>query len=387
MSDLPRPPETFTVLVADDDPDIVEVLSFFLEHDGYQVAKAYNGDEAIAILTREQPDLVLLDVRMPGADGYTVCRHIKSNPKTAFIPVVIITRVRGLDSRMAGVEAGADDYLNKPVNEVELSARVRSLLRMKALHDAVEEQKQHLEDAVKERTAQLETALEKLRSLDRLKSEIINNVSHELRTPLTQVKNAVDLIEGCTSPDEMSALVSVAKQAAVRLEHLIKNIVELGSGLTMNLEPISVSESVYQSIVAMRAAHPLNGIQIEAVLENDLPQVYADRTGLVRVLQHLLDNAVKFSPNGGKIEIIAKNQSDSYVWIGVRDHGVGIPPHELDNIFEQFYQVDGSSTRSYGGVGIGLSIVKLIVEGHGSEVHVTSEEGKGSTFSFTLPTV
>lgn len=375
------------VLVADDDPDVVEVMAFLLESEGYRVVKAYDGEEAIQIVDAQHPDLVLLDVRMPVIDGYAVCQHIKSNPKTAFIPVVMITSVRGLDSKVAGVTAGADDYLNKPVNEVELSARVRSLLRMKGLYDELEAYRRSLEDLVEQRTAQLQAALEKLQSLDRLKSEIINNVSHELRTPLTQVKNAVDLIEGCTSPDEMSALVAVAKQASVRLERLIRNIIELGTGLTVTLEPVSVADSVHQAIVAMRALHPMNGIHIEAMIENDLPRVWADRAGLVRVLQHLLDNAVKFSPNGGRIEIIARREDERAIWIGVRDHGIGIPAHERERIFEQFYQVDGSPTRPFGGVGIGLSIVKLVVEGHGSTVQVESKQGEGSTFSFVLEAV
>ncbi len=381
---LPRPPEQFAVLVADDDPDIVEVMALLLERDGYRVLKAYDGDEALRVIDAERPDLALLDVRMPGADGYTVCQRVKANPETTFIPVVLITNVRGLNSKVTGVEAGADDYLNKPFNEVELSARVRSLLRVKGLHDELEAHKRGLEAAVQERTAQLEAALEKLRNLDRLKSEIINNVSHELRTPLTQVKNAVDLIEGCTSPDEMSALVTVAKQASVRLERLIKNVIELGAGLTVTMEPVSVMELVHQAIVALRAVHPLNGIQIEALIDKDLPLVWADRNGLVRVLQHLLDNAVKFSPNGGHVEVIARRDGDRAVWIGVRDHGIGIPPGELEHIFDQFYQVDGSTTRPYGGMGIGLSIVKLIVEGHGSKINVESRPNAGSTFSFTL---
>lgn len=383
-SALPRPPEQFTVLIVDDDPDIVEVLAFFLELDGYQILKAYDGDEALQVVSERKPDLVLLDVHMPGVDGYAVCRHIKADLATAFIPVVIVTRMGGANNKMISVEAGADDYLNKPVNDVELRARVRSLLRMKGLHDTLEGQKDRLEEMVQDRTAQLEQALKKLRDLDRLKSEIINNVSHELRTPLTQVKNAVDLIEGCTSPDEMSALVSVAKNASVRLERLVKNITELGAGLNMQFEPVSIADSIYQAIVAMRAGHTLNGVQIEAVLDDDLPPVLADRNGLVRALQHLLDNAVKFSPDGGKIEVIARNNSDS-VWVAVRDHGIGISESEIDNIFEQFYQVDGSATRAYGGVGIGLSIVKLIIEGHGSEIEVASTKGKGSTFSFSLP--
>lgn len=381
---LPRPPEQFTVLVADDDPDIVEVMALFLEREGYRILRAYDGDEAIAIIDAERPDLVLLDVRMPGTDGYAVCQHVKSNVETAFIPVVIITNVRGLNSKMVGVEAGADDYLNKPFNEVELAARVRSLLRVKGLHDELEAHKRGLEAAVKERTAQLEAALEKLRTLDRLKSEIINTVSHELRTPLTQVKNAVDLIEGCTSPDEMSALVTVAKQASVRLERLIRNIVELGAGLTVAMEPVSVTESVHQAIVALRAVHPPNGVQVEVMIEDRLPPVLADRNGLVRVLQHLLENAVKFSPSGGQVEVIARRENEQEVWIGVRDHGIGIPPQEASRIFDQFYQVDGSTTRAYSGMGVGLSIVKLIIEGHGSTINVESEPGSGSTFSFTL---
>ena len=380
---LPRPPATFTVLVADDDPDTVEVMAFLLERDGYQVLKAYNGYETMHMVDTWRPDLVLLDVRMPGADGYAVCRHIKANPQTAFIPVVMITHVRGLDNRITGVDAGADDFLNKPVNEVELAARVRSLLRMKGLHDELEVHRRNLEATVQERTAQLQAALTRLQSLDRLKADIVNNVSHELRTPLTQVKNAVDLIEGCASPDEMSALVSVAKQASARLERLVRSIVELESGLNVTKEPTSVTDSIHRAIVALHASQQAHSVHIEADIEKGLPPVLADRVGLVRALQHLLDNAIKFSPDGATVEIIAR-RAEGGVWIGVRDHGIGIPGDAREHIFEEFYQVDGSATRPFGGMGIGLSIVKLIIEGHGAKVNVESAQGKGSTFSFVL---
>ncbi len=378
---LSRSPDEFLILIADDDPNVVEVLSLLLEREGYKTVPAYDGEEALAMVRELRPDLVLLDVRMPGMDGYEVCRRIKEDPSTAVIPVVMVTMVRGLRNKLTGVEAGADDYLNKPVNEVELAARVRSLLRVKSLYDRIEAYNRELEERVAERTAQLREALDKLTEMERLRSEIINNVSHELRTPLTQVKNAVELLEGARSPDEMQALITTARQAMRRLERLVNNVMDLSAGVQTRLEPVSVRDAARRAVAELS----VDGVEIRIEIEDNLPPVLADRVGLVRVLQHLLDNAIKFSPDGGPVEVIARRDGPDKVLIAVRDSGIGIPQDKLDRIFEVFYQVDGSTTRRFGGAGVGLSLVKLIVEGMGSHINVESREGEGSTFSFVLP--
>ncbi len=218
-----------------------------------------------------------------------------------------------------------------------------------------------------------------------LKNAIVRNVSHELRTPLLQVKSAVTLIGEDVSDKK---LVNFAENAMARLEMLVKNITMYGQSLDLRVGPIILRDTVE---FARRSLSRVWGRRNEAAriqlkLEENLPPVLADKQGLSTVMQLLMDNALKFSGKDQPIEVIGSLRGD-YVYIAVRDYGIGIAQDKLQDIFESFYQVDSSSTRRYGGMGIGLALVKLILDHHNTEIHVDSELGKGSTFWFLLPWV
>ena len=182
------------ILIVDDEPFNVDYLEQELEDFGYDTVSATNGQEALAKVATESPDLILLDVMMPGIDGFEVCRRLKVGPATAFIPVVILTALRGDQERIRGAEAGADEFLSKPFDHVELVTRVKALVRSKRYHDQILAHNAVLEQRVAERTYELQQALEELRRLDRLKNEFIANVSHELRTPMLHMKGYLDLV-------------------------------------------------------------------------------------------------------------------------------------------------------------------------------------------------
>jgi two-component system sensor histidine kinase/response regulator len=380
-----------TILVVDDEPNNLEVLQGLLGAEGFNIVSAADGEAALLSMPGCRPDLVMLDVRMPGLDGFEVCRRIKDDPATTFVPVVIVTALQGSADRLRGVAAGADEFLSKPYDHVELITRVKALLRYKRYHDEVIATNAVLEQRVAERTQELERALAEQRSLDHLKSEFITNVSHELRTPLQHVKGYIDLLAdgamGNLTAKQAEGL-SLAQDAVDRLENVVDDIVDFSSldESALTFEPIYVLDVCRNVINSYSALASRRKVNITLSIAPDLPMVNADRVAITRVLRHLLDNAIKFGPPNQIVQIQVDRQGER-VRLAVRDHGPGLAPNDVERIFDVFYQVDGSATRKAGGLGVGLALVRKLVEAHGSQVTVTSELGKGSTFSFELAAV
>lgn len=241
-------------------------------------------------------------------------------------------------------------------------------------------EKAHLYDTLKKEQTRLNDEIELL------KNAIVRNVSHELKTPLLQLKAAISLINDTVSSlnESDKKLVTYAENATARLELIIQNITLLGNSLDVNPSPIILRDIIEHVKRTMRRIwERKNDIdRIELQTQPALPPIYADKQGLSTVLQLLIDNALKFST--GKVTVNAYREGDK-IHIEVADTGIGISPEKIANIFDMFYQIDSSSTRRYGGMGIGLSIVKLIIDRHQSEISVISEEGKGSTFRFIMP--
>lgn len=216
-----------------------------------------------------------------------------------------------------------------------------------------------------------------------LKNAIVRNVSHELKTPLLHVKSAVALIAEDVDNQE---LVRYAKNATGRLEAVVKNITQLGSSLDINPGPVIVRDAVdaTRRDLARSWRHPDAQERVEFDIQPNLPPILADKQGLATVLHLLIDNALKFSTD--KIQVSAC-RIRHVVEFCVVDHGIGIASDQMDSIFETFYQIDSSTTRQYGGTGVGLALVRLILDHHQTRPRVESEVGKGSKFSFVLPVV
>ena len=391
------------ILVVDDTPEIRELLQIHLEAAGYQVLVAGNGQEALAAVAALAPDLILLDVVMPVVDGYEVCRRLKADEETAFIPIVMLTALQDLTHRLRGIELGADDFLSKPFNHLELLTRVRSLLRVKGLHDQVVATNRLLEQRVAERTAALEQALADLKEMDRLKSEFLSNISHELRTPLTPIKGYLPVLLreefGPLTSSQRRVLGRIA-QSADRLHRLIDDLLTFmhweSGEIGLALGGASVAKVVEEALARAAAGVEEKGVEVTTEIAADLPQIRADAAALARALGHLVENAVKFTPKGGHVTVTARLVQPSplppgppaprqFVELAVRDTGIGIPSEAIPRIFERFYQVDSSSTRQHGGTGLGLAIVKRILDAHAAPIAVQSLPGQGTTFSIRLP--
>lgn len=260
------------------------------------------------------------------------------------------------------------------------------------LHAALQEANRNLERRVAERTAELRRALERLTELNQIKANLISNVSHELRTPLAHVKGYVELLaEGQLGPltDEQKKSLGIMQRASERLERLIEDLIEFSTasreGLTLKLRPVKLQDLASEVLERSREKAERAGVRLDSKMAADLPELVVDPEKLVWVLFQLIDNGIKFTPGGGRVTLEA-SPDGQVVNIGVRDTGIGIAPDRVEEIFEPFHQLDGSPTRRYGGTGLGLSLVKLILTAHGTQVRVDSEEGKGTAMTFSLPT-
>jgi signal transduction histidine kinase len=259
------------------------------------------------------------------------------------------------------------------------------------LHAALQDANRTLELRVSERTAELKHALSRLTELNQLKTNLISNVSHELRTPLAHIKGYVELLEEEELGDltlEQGKAMSVIHRATVRLGQLIDDLISFSTasreGIQLKLEPVSIHDLARDIMDRSKPKATEEGIRLRLSVDKGLPTIQADAEKLSWVIYQLLDNAIKFTPEGGRVKLWAEHMS-GFVTIAVTDTGIGIPSGKLNEVFQPFHQLDGSATRRYGGTGLGLALVKQIVEAHGSEITAESMENKGSTFRFELP--
>jgi signal transduction histidine kinase len=259
------------------------------------------------------------------------------------------------------------------------------------LRNALQAANRSLEERVQQRTSELESALTRLSELSQMKANFVSNISHELRTPLTHVKGYIELLVseslGPINTDQKHAL-QISQQATTRLEGLIDDLIMFSLAsrgeLSIKMEAVDIARLAALIVKSVEPKGRDRGVSVHAVVGKNIPLVQADPQKIGWALGQLLDNAIKFTPSDGRVVLTVQRETGSLVILSVADTGIGIPTNKVAEIFEPFHQLDGSSTRKAGGTGIGLSLVRQIVEAHGSMIEVISTEGKGSMFRFPL---
>lgn len=353
-------------LVVDDDYRNRELLRAALEPFNYTVVDAAGGEEALALLGSVRPDVVLLDVAMPGMDGMEVCRRIRSDAHGASLPVIMVTAHVEREERLAGIAAGANDYLTKPVDLEDLTLRVRNAVAVKRLADAVAEN------------------LAKLQELERLRDALTHMVVHDLRSPLAAIMLSLDSLAMAPRETDRVKLLGMAQTSLLTMESMITGLLDVSrleaGELVPQREECDAVTMAGQVVEVCQAGHPDRQIEIEA--SDEPPAIKADRELLRRILTNLIGNALKFTRAGGKVTVTLSREGGG-LRVGVADDGPGIDAKDHARIFEKFGQVQGPHTRK--GTGLGLAFCKLAVEAHGGRIGVDSAPGRGSTFWFVLP--
>jgi len=361
------------MLVVDDIEANVRLLSRILKNAGHEISTAQSGQEALEKVLSEPPDVVLLDVMMPGMDGFEVCRRLRADPQTSTLPIVMVTALQETEDRVKALEAGADDFLTKPVDSVEVVARVRSLLRVKRGRD------------------ELEKSYADLRRAESLRDDLSEMLVHDLRTPLTTLLGPLEMLEGeqfGPLNETQREVASMSARSGYRLLYLVNELLDIskmeGGRMTLQPREVDLRKTSEEAIEQVAVVHSANQSRIAIEYSNDVPPIIADEDLLRRVLINLLGNAIKFTPRDGYITLgIESQDNDILMW--VRDTGEGVPAADQERIFEKFGQVESRKAGRKMSTGLGLTFCKLAVEAHGGRIWLESAPGQGSTFFFTLP--
>ncbi|MES1245209.1 MAG: ATP-binding protein [Acidobacteriota bacterium] len=357
------------ILLADDNADMREYVHRLLG--GYEVEAVTDGVSALRAARERLPDLVLTDVMMPGLDGFELLRELRSDPRTREVPVILLSARAGEESRLEGLAAGADDYLIKPFSAKEVLARVQS----------------HLELARLRRETR-----EALQEEDRRKDEFLATLAHELRNPLAPIRNGLQLIRlAGNDPDLLDRTRSMMERQVQQMVRLVDDLLDVSrisrDRLELRRERVDLATVVRNAVETSRPLVESAGQDLQVALPPEPVLLDADPVRLAQALSNLLNNAAKYSERGGSIRLTAE-RLDGEVVVRVRDTGIGIPADKLPHIFDLFVQVDRSLERSQGGLGIGLTLVKRLIQMHGGSVEAHSEGvGRGSELVVRLPVV
>ena len=341
------------ILAVDDIPDNLLLVQLALEQEGYSVVLAHDGVSALKQIKQAPPSLILLDVMMPGMDGYEVTRRIRQDRNIPFIPILLVT-AREESSLVQGLDAGADEFVRKPFQVEELQARVRSMLRFK--------------DTIDQR------------------ENFVSCLTHDLRTPLVAANRMLDLIAGKAFGDvtkeQQEAIANIVSSNNNMLEMLNTLLethqYELGQK-TLSFIPVDLNQLVADLIVELEPLAREKGLRLESHSAINVALVKGDRLELRRVVTNLIANAIKFTDKGSvKVSLDLDRER---ILLEVKDSGIGISPADQQAIFQRYHQ--GNHRRA--GKGLGLYLCQQIINAHGGELTVDSKIGRGTTFRFSLP--
>jgi two-component system, sensor histidine kinase and response regulator len=370
-----------TILVVDDLPANLEAAARFLTHHGYRVAVAQDGEDAIERAALVHPDLILLDVMMPGLDGFETCRRLKASPASSHIPVIFMTALAETPDKLTGFSVGAVDYVTKPLDVAEVIARMRLHLTLHQLQRRVEARNASLREEI----AAHERTQAALRRSNIELEQLAYVASHDLQEPLRMIASYLQLVEERYRDrldDDGREFIGFAVDGAKRLQKLINDLLHY-SRLVSKERPLQQTPCTEVLALALRNLHVAVQESQAIVTHDELPLLAADQTQLVQLFQNLIGNAIKFrSGPGPKVHVGARHDGDAWHFT-ISDDGIGIAPAHFERVFVLFQRLHSRSR--YDGTGIGLTLCKKIVERHGGRIWVSSLPGEGTTFHFTLP--
>jgi signal transduction histidine kinase len=366
------------IMLVDDTPANIDVLRKTLETDDYEIAVAPNGEMTLKIAPRFNPDLILLDVMMPGMDGYETCAKLKSMEETKDIPIIFITAKNEPEDIIKAFDVGGVDYITKPFRGKEVCARVQNQLALKSS-----------ESARKALIKDLKIKNIRLENLDGIKNNLLGIAAHDLRNPLASVRGFSEmLIANETNLGEDSK----------EMLHMIQDISNHMLDLVNDLLDYSVIESgkvhlerrkenlktLLEKRVRLSRIFAEKKKIILCEHLNEIPELSLDSSRIIQVIDNLISNAIKYSPPESQVDVSIENKN-GYAWVSVQDKGPGITAEDQKKLFQEFQNLSTKPTGGESSTGLGLAIVKKMVEAHDGQLKVDSSLGKGSTFSFGIP--
>jgi two-component system sensor histidine kinase/response regulator len=350
-----------SILVVDDEPNNFDVIEMLLLKDGYSLSYVPNGFEALSYLEQTPPDVILLDVMMPGLSGIEVCQRIRANSSWQHIPIIFVTALNTKEDLARCLEAGADDFISKPVNRLELQARIRSMLRIKQQYDA------------------LEATLQ-------LREDMSNMIVHDLRNPLSSIVLACTLLQFAELGENQRKKIDQITVAGQQLESMIDSLLlmaKLESGkLAVNRVEVDLSALGMSAIADLEAIAAQKKINLVSRLPAPGGSAWVDIPVFRRVLDNLLTNAIKFSPEESEVTLEISYLPDLQARIRVFDQGLGVSASRRQHIFEKYEiaQIVKKSAQT----GLGLAFAKLAIAAHDGNIFVEENTPRGSIFTIEI---
>lgn len=366
-------------LLVDDLEENLVSLEALLRREDLTVLKARSGEEALELLLAHDVALALLDVQMPGMDGFELAEFLRGSERTRHIPIIFVTAGSAdQQRRFRGYEAGAVDFIQKPIEADILRSKASVFFDLYRQRQQIASQRDKL--------AEVSQAL---RDADRRKDEFLAVLGHELRNPVAALGAGVHLLQKAPSPDRAAAICGQMDRQLFHLSRLVEDLLDIAriseGKISLQKQPIELAVIVQSAIEASQPNIASAGHAFSVCLPDEPVWLDADHTRMAQVVANLLNNAAKYTPAGGSVSLTARRENDQ-VQIDVMDDGMGIPQEMQGRIFDIFAQVDAHREQSAGGLGIGLALVHQLVALHNGSIAVQSEgQGKGSTFSVKLP--
>jgi signal transduction histidine kinase len=361
------------VLVVDDDRLNIRILSGILRNEGYLIADADSGEKALEVYSEFKPDLVLLDVMMPGINGYEACRELKRRHGDDCSPIVFITAKNEADDVVEGLAAGGADYLAKPFQKKEVVARIRTHLRGQML------------------TKQQKLLVDQLSKANAAKNRFLGMAAHDLRNPLASVRGLAEFLRdgvvGPLTPDQLDLVntIHTASQSMLRMVNELLDVATIESGeLKIVPEFHNLTEIIEKSVYLANIDAAKKKTQIAFKRPEHAPLAWVDSAKIQQVVDNLLSNGVKYSPPGSVVTVEYR-WSDSGCSFGVKDQGPGIPDNERDKLFKDFGRLSVKPTGGEKSTGLGLAICRKIVDAHHGTIVAENIVGGGCEFRVTLP--
>jgi len=384
-----------TILYIEDNADNQRLVKRILEARGYGVQLSESGPDGIALALEGTPSLILVDINIPGLDGYETTTRLRGMGHLRGTPIVALTADSRVGTRERSLVAGCDGYITKPIDPRRLTEQLEEFMNGKreALPQAIEatmlrEYNQKLVERLERQVRELGVANAELQESDRLKSQFLATLSHELRTPLTSIMGYLELLGRRTlGPlnETQAEGVKVMLRNAETLTRHVNNLLYLQEVRSSQLKrmPFLLHDLLRHVLEELEVRAHESSIQLRAEI-HPTATFHGDMLGLDQAIRNLLDNALKFTPRRGHVQVVLHDEPTRVI-LRVEDNGIGMPTESLEKIFLPFYQVDSSLARQHPGAGMGLAIVKHVVEAHGGQVTVRSAPGAGSTFTLVLP--
>ena len=374
---------SYSILIVDDTQQNVQVLSQILRDAGFKVLAAFNGSSALNLINKRPPDMILLDVMMPGMSGFEVAESLKKHEEYSSIPIIFLSALDEIEAKMKAFESGGVDYITKPFQHQEVLARIELHLRLKTLE---KERESYIKDLKQQR--------ENLEKLNKEKDDILGIISHDMRNPLGGIIGISNFLitEPVEDPAEMEDMLKLIEQSAEKLLALVNDLLNVAiieaNTFSVNLEETDVVNLIDDVIQLHQPAAKSKHVAIITEYPPKNVMAKLDKSKITQVIGNLISNAIKFTKSGGQVTIKVETPNESEfkgLRIFVRDTGIGIPDDLMPILFNKMAGHQRNGTNGEKGTGLGMPIVKRYVEAHKGTISVSSNPNEGTLFTIDLP--